>query len=97
MRLYQLGALMHVKRSDFVVEFKEACEIATKFFLENDYASIDEAKDASDKWLFSPKCKKTCYGVSYICVPKNGDEPYLFNPTGMDNILMWKNAKIVSV
>lgn len=59
--------------------------------------SIDEAKDASDKWLFSPKCKKTCYGVSYICVPKNGDEPYLFNPTGMDNILMWENAKIVSV
>lgn len=72
-----------------MVEFKEACEIATKFFLENDYAS--------DKWLFSPKCKKTCYGVSYICVPKNGDEPYLFNPTGMDNILMWENAKIVSV
>ena len=28
---------------------------------------------------------------------QNGDEPYLFNPTGMDNILMWKNAKIVSV
>ena len=52
MRLYQPEALTLVKRSDFMVEFKEAYEIATNFFLENDYAGVDE--------------------------------PYIFNPTGMD-------------
>ena len=95
MRLYQPEALTLVKRSDFMVEFKEAYEIATNFFLENDYAGVDEAKDTNDMWLFAHKCKKTCYGVSYICVPKNGDEPYIFNPTGMDNGIMWENASIV--
>ena len=78
-----------------MVEFKEAYEIATNFFLENDYAGVDEAKDTNYMWLFAPKCKKTCYGVSYICVTKNGDEPYIFNPTGMDNVIMWENASIV--
>lgn len=32
MRLYQPEALTLVKRSDFMVEFKEAYEIATNFF-----------------------------------------------------------------
>ena len=47
MRLYQPEALTLVKRSDFMVEFKEAYEIATNFFLENDYAGVDEAKDTN--------------------------------------------------
>lgn len=80
-----------------MVEFKEAYEIANKFFLENDYASVGEVKETSDKWLFAPKCKRTCYGVSYICVPKKGDKPYVFSPTSMDNAIMWENAKGVPV
>ena len=47
-----------------MVEFKEAYEIATNFFLENDYAGVDEAKDTNDMWLFAPKCNKTCYGAA---------------------------------
>lgn len=78
-----------------MVEFKEAYKIANKFFLENDYACVNEAKETSDRWLFAPKCKKTCYGVSYVCVPKKGDEPYAFSPTSTDNTIMWENAKTV--
>lgn len=53
-----------------MVEFKEACEIATKFFLENDYASIDEAKDASDKWLFHLNVKKHAMECHIYVCPK---------------------------
>ena len=67
MQLFLIEVLMHARRSDFMVEFKEAYKIANKFFLENDYACVNEAKETSDRWLFAPKCKKTCYGVSYVC------------------------------
>ena len=77
------------------LNLKKHMRLQLIFFLENDYAGVYEAKDTNDMWLFAPKCKKTCYGVSYICVPKNGDEPYIFNPTGMDNVIMWENASIV--
>lgn len=97
MQLFLIEVLMHARRSDFMVEFKEAYKIANKFFLENDYACVDEAKETSDRWLFAPKCKKTCYGVSYVCVPKKGDEPYLFNITDAMALDMWKKAKVVSV
>ena len=55
-----------------MVEFKEAYEIATNFFLENDYAGVDEAKDTNDMWLFAPKCKKHAMGCHIYAYPKMG-------------------------
>ena len=49
MQLFLIEVLMHARRSDFMVEFKEAYKIANKFFLENDYACVNEAKETSDK------------------------------------------------
>ena len=88
---------MLVRRSDFMLKFEEAYEIATNFFLENDYAGVAEARETNDKWIFAPQCKRICYGVSYVCVPKNGDDPYVFNPTGMDNAVMWNESNPISI
>ena len=88
---------MHARRSDFMVEFKEAYKIANKFFLENDYAGVFEVRENRECILFKPKCKKTCYGVSYVAVPKNGDAPYLFNIADETALDMWKKAKAVLV
>lgn len=88
---------MLAKRSDCMVDLKTAYKIANDFFLENNYAGVYEVRETNDKWLFEGKCKCTCYGTSEMCVPKNGEEPYLFSITGMDNAIMWKNAKIVSI
>lgn len=38
--------------------------------------------------------KNMLWGVIYMRT-QNGDEPYIFNPTGMDNVIMWENASIV--
>ena len=80
-----------------MVSFKEAYEIANKFFLENDYAGIREARENDDSWLFAGKCKRTCYGTMNACVPKNGDEPYVFSTTDEAGFEMWGKAKVVSV
>lgn len=80
-----------------MVDMKAAYRIANDFFLENNYAGVYETRETSDKWLFVGKCKNTCYGTSEVCVPKNGDEPYLFNITDARALDMWKKAKVVSV
>ncbi len=88
---------MPVKRSDCVVGLKKAYKIANDFFLENDYAGVYEVRETDSSWLFVPKCKATCYGVADICVPKNGEEPYIFCVTDVNGAIMWENAKVISV
>lgn len=80
-----------------MVDLKTAYKIANDFFIENDYAGVYEVRETNDKWLFEGKCKRTCYGTFEICVPQNGDEPYLFSNTDDNGFAMWKNAKVVSV
>lgn len=78
MQLFLIEVLMHARRSDFMVEFKEAYKIANKFFLENDYACVDEAKETSDRWLFAPKCKKHAMACRmYVCLKKGMNRIYL--------------------
>lgn len=78
-----------------MVDLKTAYKIANDFFLENDYAGVCEARETDTSWLFEGKCKQTTYGTSEVCVPKNGDEPYLFNIAHEEGANMWGNAKIV--
>ena len=73
-----------------MVDLKTAYKIVNDFFLENDYAGIYEVRETDDKWLFEGICRHTFYGASEVCVPKNGDETYIFSLTGMDNAIMWK-------
>lgn len=80
-----------------MVSFKEAYKIANDFFLENDYAGVNEARESTDNWLFTGKCKRTCYGTMDACIPKNGDTPYVFRKSDDENFEMWENAKVVSV
>ena len=80
-----------------MVDLKTAYRIANDFFLENAYLGVYEARETDTSWLFEGKCKGTCYGTSEVCVPKNGDEPYIFSVTDMDSAIMWRNAKVVSL
>ena len=32
-----------------------------------------------------------------MCVPKNGDEPYVFSTTDTDGAVMWERGKEVSI
>ena len=88
---------MRVKRSNCMVDMKTAYKIANDFFLENNYVGVYETRETSDKWLFLGKCENTCYGTSEVCVPKNGDEPYLFSITDEMFFDIWENAKVVLV
>ena len=80
-----------------MVEFKDAYESANKIFLENEYAGVHEARENDDSWLFAGKCKQKSYGTFEICIPKNGDSPYIFNVAHEDGATVWKNARIVSI
>jgi len=87
---------MLAKRSDFVVDLKTAYDIAKDFFLENNYSGVFEIRESKNNWLFEGKCDSVQYGSSEVCVPKNGDEPYLFSIRMKDGFEMWKNAKEVN-
>lgn len=88
---------MRAKRSDFMVDIKTAYKIANDFFLANDYVGVYEIRETNEEWLFLGKCKQACYGTTEICVPKNGEDPYLFSITGTAELHKWINAEIVSV
>lgn len=80
-----------------MIDFKTAYEIANDFFLKNGYAGIYESRETDEHWLFLPKCNGTCYGVSNVCVPKNGDEPHIYNATDIEMANVWNCAKAVSI
>ena len=46
-------------------------------------------------WLFSAKTEQTMYGSFEICVPKNGENPYVFTVTDTDGFKLWNNAKLI--
>ena len=46
-------------------------------------------------WLFSTKTEQTMYGSFEICVPKNGENPYVFTVTDTDGFKLWNNAKLI--
>ena len=93
MQLYRVEVLMHVKRGESMVCLEKAYKQADDFFRDNDYAGVDTTRETDDSWLFCPKCKETCYGVSYVCVPKNGEAPYLFSVSDEEMAEVWINAK----
>ena len=80
-----------------MVDLKTAYQILNDFFLKNDSDGVYEARETNDNWLFEGKCKGTCYGTVEVCVPKNGDGPYVFSATDTDGVIMWSNAKVVSL
>ena len=80
-----------------MIDFKTAYGIANDFFLNNGYAGIYESRETEECWLFSPKCNSTCYGVSNVCVPKNGDESRIYNAADIEKVVMWNSAKVVYV
>ena len=62
-----------------MVDLKSAYNIANDFFLNNGYEGVYESRETDNSWLCCGKCKRPNYGTSEVCVPKNGDEPYVFN------------------
>lgn len=80
-----------------MIDFKTAYGIANDFFLENGYTGVHETRENNDSWLFSGKCEQVTYGTSEVCVPKNGDGPYLFDTSHEKELTIWENAKVVSV
>lgn len=80
-----------------MVNLKTAYKIANAFFLENEYVGVYEIRETNNAWLFMGKCKQACYGTTEVCVPKNGEAPYLFSITDDEGLRMWKNGKTVSV
>ena len=80
-----------------MIDLKKAYEIANDFFLENGYVGVHEARENDDSWLFSGKCEQATYGTSQVCIPKNGDEPYLFDTAHEKEFTMWENATVVSI
>lgn len=80
-----------------MISIEKAYRIANSFFVENDYVGVYEVRENEDSWLFAPQCKSACYGVANVCVPKNGDEPYVFSTTDTDGAVMWERGKEVSI
>lgn len=80
-------------RSEIMISIEKAYRIANSFFVENDYVGVYEVRENEDSWLFVPQCKSACYGVANVCVPKNGDEPYVFSTTDADGAVMWERGK----
>lgn len=81
-----------------MVELKDAYKMANDCFLDNeDYLGVREVRETEDKWLFEGKLKHTTYGTFEICVPKNGDEPYLYNPYEKKYMELWEKANVVKV
>lgn len=78
-----------------MVDLKTAYKIAHDFFIEDGYSGVYEIRESETSWMFMGKCKKTCYGTSEICVPKDGSDPYLFSISHEDFFSTWKNAKII--
>nr|DAI33125.1 MAG TPA: immunity protein [Caudoviricetes sp.] len=79
-----------------MVDLEKAYKIANGFFLDNDYVGVHEIRENADSWLFVPQCKSACYGVANVCIPKNGDEPYVFSTAEPDGAAVWNSAKAVS-
>ena len=75
-----------------MISIEKAYRIANSFFVENDYVGVYEVRENEDSWLFVPQCKSACYGVANVCVPKNGDEPYVFSTTDADGAVMWERG-----
>lgn len=78
-----------------MVYLEEAYEIAKDFFLKNGYIGVDEARETDSSWLFNGKSEQSIYGTSEVCVPKNGDEPYVFNIAHEEGAAMWENAEAI--
>ena len=76
-----------------MIDLKTAYDIANNFFLENNYAGVFEIRESNKSWLFEGMCHRAQYGCSEICVPKNGDAPYLFNIRMDEGFKMWESAK----
>ena len=80
-----------------MVDVVEAFKMAEKVYLEDDcYAGVREIRETADYWLFSGKAKHTLYGYFDICIPKSGDEPFIYsNDIKMAEI--WNNATIIKL
>lgn len=82
---------MYVKMSQQMIDIKKASQIAKKFFkTDKCYGSIGEIRESEQDWMFEGKAKKTLYGASIVCVPKNGEDPYLMNASDPEQI--WERA-----
>ena len=77
-----------------MITLEKAYEIANEFYKTDEcYDGILEIRESQDNWLFEGRLKHTTYGTNNVCVPKNGEEPYLFNPNTNDQI--WKDAMVI--
>ena len=62
-----------------MVDLVEALKMAEKAFREDKcYVGVKEICETEEYWLFSGKAKQTVNGYFNICIPKNGDEPFIF-------------------
>ena len=82
-------------QTEVFVDYETAYWIAERCFLENDYIGIAETRETIDAWLFSGKAEQTMYGNFEICVPKNGDTPYVFTTTDIEGFKLWSQGKPV--
>ena len=79
-------------QTEVYVDFETAYWIAERCFLENDYVGIQESRENKESWLFSGKAEQTICGSFEICVPKNGDTPYVFTRTDTDGFKLWNQS-----
>ena len=82
-------------QTEVYVDYETAYWIAERCFLESDYIGIAESRETIGLWLFSAKTEQTMYGSFEICVPKNGENPYVFTVTDTDGFKLWNNAKLI--
>lgn len=74
-----------------MIDIKKASQIAEKFFkTDKCYDGILEIRESKQDWMFEGKAKTPVYGASIVCVPKNGEDPYLMNASDPEQI--WERA-----
>ena len=80
-----------------MIDVVEAFKMTEKVYLEDDcYTGVREIRETVDYWLFSGKAKHTLYGYFDICIPKNGEKPFIYsNDKKMTEI--WNNATVIKL
>lgn len=80
-----------------MISLKRAYNIATDFFIRNGYVGVYEIRELKDKWVSMGKSEETIYGASQVCIPKNGDEPYLIDISHEPELTQYNKAKRVDI
>lgn len=80
-----------------MVSIKKAYDLANAFFINKGYTGVLEGREVEENWAFMQKNVSADAKRFGVCVPKNGEEPFMFDESNEKAIEKYDKASIINI